>query len=147
MTNFSTISIRLVLTLSPFDSYMLMRGLKTLKLRMEKSTENAREIVAFLEKLPAVKEVLYTGKGGMISFRVVDESKIPDIINSLDIITFAESLGGVESLITYPRTQTHADIPEEVRLSYGLTNDLLRLSIGIEDVEDLIDDLKHALEA
>ena len=134
-------------TLSPFDSYMLMRGLKTLKLRMEKSTENAREIVAFLEKLPAVKEVLYTGKGGMISFRVVDESKIPDIINSLDIITFAESLGGVESLITYPRTQTHADIPEEVRLSYGLTNDLLRLSIGIEDVEDLIDDLKHALEA
>lgn len=134
-------------TLSPFDSYMLMRGLKTLKLRMEKSTENAREIVAFLKKLPAVKEVLYTGKGGMISFRVVDESKIPDIINSLDIITFAESLGGVESLITYPRTQTHADIPEEVRLSYGLTNDLLRLSIGIEDVEDLIDDLKHALEA
>ena len=73
--------------------------------------------------------------------------EIPDIINSLDIITFAESLGGVESLITYPRTQTHADIPEEVRLSYGLTNDLLRLSIGIEDVEDLIDDLKHALEA
>ena len=134
-------------TLSPFDSYQLMRGLKTLKLRMEKATENARDIVAFLETLPTVKEVLYTGKGGMISFKVVDDSKIPAIINSLEIITFAESLGGVESLITYPRTQTHADIPEDVRLSYGLTNDLLRLSIGIEDVEDLIDDLKQALEA
>ena len=133
-------------TLSPFDSYMLMRGLKTLKLRMEKATENAHAIVKYLKNSPAVKEVLYTGKGGMISFKVVDEEKIPYIINSLQIITFAESLGGVESLITYPRTQTHADIPEDVRLSYGLTNDLLRLSIGIEDVEDLIDDLKNALE-
>ena len=133
-------------TLSPFDSYMLMRGLKTLKLRMEKATENAHAIVKYLKNSPAVKEVLYTGKGGMISFKVVDEAKIPYIINSLQIITFAESLGGVESLITYPRTQTHADIPEDVRLSYGLTNDLLRLSIGIEDVEDLIDDLKNALE-
>ena len=73
----------------------------------------------------------------MISFKVADESKIPTIINRLEVITFAESLGGVESLITYPRTQTHADIPEDVRLSYGLTNDLLRLSIGIEDVDDL----------
>lgn len=133
-------------TLSPFDSYMLMRGLKTLKLRMEKATENAHAIVKYLKNSPAVKEVLYTGKGGMISFKVVEEEKIPHIINNLQIITFAESLGGVESLITYPRAQTHADIPEDVRLSYGLTNDLLRLSIGIEDVEDLIDDLKNVLE-
>ena len=134
-------------TLSPFDSYLLMRGLKTLKLRMEKATENARELVTFLKTLPTVKEVLYTGKGGMISFKVADESKIPTIINRLEVITFAESLGGVESLITYPRTQTHADIPEDVRLSYGLTNDLLRLSIGIEDVDDLKQDLKAALGA
>ena len=116
-------------TLSPFDSYMLMRGLKTLKLRMEASTANAQEVVAFLEKSPAVKEVL----------------KIPTIINSLKVFTFAESLGGVESLITYPTTQTHADIPSDVRASYGLTDDLLRLSIGIEAAQDLIADLENAL--
>ena len=75
------------------------------------------------------------------------KKKIPQILNHLQLFTFAESLGGVESLITYPATQTHLDIPEEVRHSYGLTDDLLRLSIGIEDAEDLIDDLKAALEA
>ena len=131
--------------LSPFDSYMLMRGLKTLKLRMEASTANAKEVVAFLEKSPAVKEVLYPGKGGMISFKVANQDKIPTIINTLKVFTFAESLGGVESLITYPATQTHADIPSEVRASYGLTDDLLRLSIGIEAAEDLIADLENAL--
>ena len=132
-------------TLSPFDSYMLMRGLKTLKLRMEASTANAQEVVAFLEKSPAVKEVLYPGKGGMISFKVANQDKIPTIINSLKVFTFAESLGGVESLITYPTTQTHADIPSDVRASYGLTDDLLRLSIGIEAAQDLIADLENAL--
>ena len=132
-------------TLSPFDSYMLMRGLKTLKLRMEASTANAKEVVAFLEKSPAVKEVLYPGKGGMISFKVANQDKIPTIINTLKVFTFAESLGGVESLITYPTTQTHADIPSDVRASYGLTDDLLRLSIGIEAAEDLIADLENAL--
>ena len=132
--------------LSPFDSYLLMRGLKTLALRMERSTQNAKEIVAYLQDSPAVRSVNYPGKGGMISFKVVDQSKIPDILNSLSVFTFAESLGGVESLITYPTTQTHADIPAEVRRSYGLTDDLLRLSIGIESAEDLIADLKQALE-
>ena len=82
----------------------------------------------------------------MISFKVVDEEKIPHLLNSLKVFTFAESLGGVESLITYPTTQTHADIPVEVRHSYGLTDDLLRLSIGIEDSRDLVDDLRAALE-
>lgn len=133
--------------LSPFDSYMLMRGLKTLKLRMEASTQNARAVAQYLEQSPAVKEVLYTGKGGMISFKVKDQAKIPTIINSLQVFTFAESLGGVESLITYPTTQTHADIPADVRASYGLTDNLLRLSIGIEDKEDLIADLAQALKA
>ncbi|MGT2828883.1 cystathionine gamma-synthase [Streptococcus hillyeri] len=132
--------------LSPFDSYMVMRGLKTLKLRMEKSTENAQKLASALSQNPAVKEVLYTGKGGMISIKVADEAKIPTILNNLEVFTFAESLGGVESLITYPTTQTHADIPAEVRTSYGLTDDLLRLSIGIEDVEDLLADLEQALE-
>ncbi|HEM4384176.1 TPA: cystathionine gamma-synthase [Streptococcus suis] len=133
-------------TLSPLDSYLLMRGLKTLSLRMERATQNAQKIVAYLEKSPAVKQVYYTGKGGMISLKVADESKIPHILNTLKIFTFAESLGGVESLITYPATQTHADIPAETRHSYGLTDDLLRLSIGIEDADDLIADLKTALE-
>ena len=132
-------------TLSPFDSYLVLRGLKTLSLRMERSTSNAQKIVAFLQDSPAVKEVIYTGLGGMISFKVADQAKIPTILNSLDTITFAESLGGVESLITYPATQTHHDIPAEVRASYGLTDDLLRLSVGIEDVEDLIADLSQAL--
>ena len=132
--------------LSPFDSYQLIRGLKTLSLRMERSTANAQEIVAFLKQSPAVKEVLYTGRGGMISFKVADEKRIPHILNALKVFSFAESLGGVESLITYPTTQTHADIPAEVRHSYGLTDDLLRLSIGIEDARDLIADLRQALE-
>ena len=124
-----------------------MRGLKTLSLRMERSTQNAHKVVAFLKAHPAVKEVLYTGKGGMISFKVADEGKIPTIINHLSVFTFAESLGGVESLITYPSTQTHLDIPADIRQSYGLTDDLLRISIGIEDADDLIADLKEALEA
>lgn len=134
-------------TLSPLDCYLFMRGLKTLSLRMERATSSAQKIVAFLTEHPAVKEVLYTGKGGMISVKVADARKIGQILNTLKIFTFAESLGGVESLITYPATQTHADIPADIRHSYGLTDDLLRLSIGIEDADDLIADLKQALEA
>ncbi|HEM6190470.1 TPA: cystathionine gamma-synthase [Streptococcus suis] len=133
-------------TLSPLDAYLLMRGLKTLSLRMERATQNAQKIVAYLGNSPAVKQVYYTGKGGMISVKVLDESRIPHILNTLEVFTFAESLGGVESLITYPATQTHADIPAATRHSYGLTDDLLRLSIGIEDADDLIADLKIALE-
>lgn len=134
------------IVLSPFDSYLLMRGLKTLKLRMTQATSNAQALVAHLEQSHHIKEVLYPGKGGMLSIKLIDEKKIPDFLNRLKLFTFAESLGGVESLITYPTTQTHADIPAEVRHSYGLTDDLLRLSIGIEDVEDLIWDLEQALE-
>lgn len=132
--------------LSPFDSYLVLRGLKTLSLRVERATDNARKIVSALTENPSVKEVIYSGKGGMISLKVRDEKQIPQILNRLKVFTFAESLGGVESLITYPATQTHHDIPEEIRVSYGLTNDLLRLSIGIEDFSDLIADLEQALE-
>ncbi len=131
-------------TLSPFDSYLVLRGMKTLALRMERATENAQKVAAALQKNPNVKEVIYTGKGGMISFKITDESQIPHFLNSLKVFTFAESLGGVESLITYPATQTHHDIPAEIRASYGLTDDLLRLSVGIEAAEDLIEDLEQA---
>ena len=95
---------------------------------------------------PQVKEVLYTGKveWSPLKFKMRKNSQL---VEFLQVFTFAESLGGVESLITYPTTQTHADIPAEVRHSYGLTDDLLRLSIGIEDADDLIEDLKQALEA
>jgi cystathionine gamma-synthase len=81
----------------------------------------------------------------MISIRVADENKIGDFLQALEVFSFAESLGGVESLITYPTTQTHADIPQELRESYGLTPDLLRISVGIEHVADLIADLEKAL--
>lgn len=134
-------------TLLPFDSYLVLRGLKTLKLRMERATFNAQKIVDFLKNNDAINDVIYTGKGGMISFKIKEIEHIPEFLNHLKIISFAESLGGVESLITYPATQTHADIPKEMRESYGLTDDLLRLSVGIEDVDDLINDLKQALQA
>ena len=90
--------------------------------------------------------MLYPNAGAMISIRVLDETKISGFLAALKVFTFAESLGGVESLITYPTTQTHADIPQEVRESYGLTPDLLRISIGIESSKDLIDDLENALK-
>ncbi|MDR0951038.1 MAG: aminotransferase class I/II-fold pyridoxal phosphate-dependent enzyme [Candidatus Ancillula sp.] len=132
--------------LSPFDSWLLLRGLKTLPLRIKQHEKNAKEIVNFLKKQSSITKVYYTGRGGMVSFKVTDENKIGDFLNHLNLISYAESLGGVESLITYPATQTHADISREVRYSYGLTDDLLRISVGIEDVEDLINDLKNALQ-
>ena len=113
---------------------------------MERSTENARKVSKFLKTSPQVKEVLYTEKVGWSPFKIQDEKKIPNLLNSLQVFTFAESLGGVESLITYPTTQTHADIPAEVRHSDGLTI-IFCSSIGIEDADDLIEDLKQALEA
>jgi cystathionine gamma-synthase len=134
-------------TLSPFDSWLFIRSLKTLPLRFNQQEKNAQQIAAFLKKQPEIKEVLYPGIGAMISFKVVDEHKIATILNTLKLITFAESLGGVESLITYPTTQTHADIPQALRESYGLTPDLLRLSVGVEEADDLIGDLQVALKA
>lgn len=130
--------------LSPFDSWLLIRGLKTLGLRMARHEENAIAIQEYLKKEAQIKEVLYPGKGGMLSFKMKQPEKINTFLKALKIFTFAESLGGVESLITYPTTQTHADIPQEERESYGLTNDLLRISTGIETSRDLIADLKQA---
>lgn len=131
--------------LSPFDSWLLIRGLKTLHVRMEAHQNNAKQIVAFLRNRPEVTDVLYPGKGGMVSFRLKDKSWIDPFLQNLKLITFAESLGGVESFITYPATQTHADIPEEVRIQNGLDNRLVRFSVGIEHIEDLKNDLDQAL--
>lgn len=133
-------------TLSPFDCWLLMRGLKTLALRMERHQQNAQKFVAYLKNETAVTETFYPGKGGMVSFKITDASKVKEFLAALKLVTFAESLGGVESLITYPTTQTHADIPKDLRESYGLTPDLLRVSIGIENAEDLIADFKQAFE-
>ncbi|MDT2820774.1 PLP-dependent transferase [Enterococcus devriesei] len=132
-------------TLSSFDCWLFIRSLKTFPLRFNRQEESAQKIVKRLEQHPSLKRIAYPGKGGMISFYVKDEQRIAPFLAKLKVITFAESLGGVESLITYPTTQTHADIPQVLRESYGLTSDLLRLSVGIEDSDDLITDLEQAL--
>ena len=133
--------------LSPFDSWLVVRGLKTLHLRMKQHDENAKIIAAFLGANKQILDVLYPGKGGMLSFRLKDSKFIDSFLRNLKLITFAESLGGIESFITYPTTQTHADIPLEERLSRGICDRLLRFSVGVEDVEDLLADLQQALDA
>lgn len=133
-------------TLSPFDSWLLMRGMKTLALRMERHQDNARKVAAALEKSPLIDRVHYTGRGGMLSFVPNESVDMSKVLESVRIFTFAESLGGVESLITCPAVQTHADVPRERRMGYGLTDDLLRLSVGLEHWRDLVDDLLGALE-
>jgi cystathionine gamma-synthase len=133
--------------LSPFDSWLVMRGMKTLSLRMKQHEENAKKISHFLKEREEVTDVLYPGKGGMISFRLKSAEWVNPFLKSLNIISFAESLGGVESLMTYPATQTHADIPEEVRIQNGVCNCLLRYSVGIEHIDDLILDLRQAFES
>ncbi len=149
-------------TLSPFDSWLVMRGVKTLAVRMEQQQKNAIKIAQWLEKQPKVTKVFYPGLkdhdgyetnirqsrgyGSMISFQTDDESTAVKILESVKLIIFAESLGGTESLITYPVLQTHPDVPEEVRERLGITKTLLRLSIGLENADDLIHDLKQAME-
>ncbi|MRH41055.1 methionine biosynthesis PLP-dependent protein [Aquibacillus halophilus] len=130
--------------LSPFDSWLLIRGLKTLGLRMKQHDENAKTIVEYLSNEPNVTDILYPGIGGMLSFRLKKSEWIAPFLQQLQLITFAESLGGVESFITYPATQTHGDIPEQERIRRGVCNRLLRFSVGIEHVEDLKTDLRQA---
>ncbi|WP_096190107.1 methionine biosynthesis PLP-dependent protein [Evansella halocellulosilytica] len=132
--------------LSPLDSWLVIRGMKTLPLRIEKHQKNAQKITEFLQSHPAIDDVIYPGRGGMLSFRIQEEAWVNPFLQSLKLITFAESLGGVESLITYPATQTHADVPEDVRNELGVCNRLLRFSVGIESAEDLIEDLNQALQ-
>ncbi|KAB7707859.1 methionine biosynthesis PLP-dependent protein [Bacillus aerolatus] len=132
--------------LSPLDSWLLMRGMKTLSLRMKQHEQNAKQISEFLRCCPEITDVLYPGRGGMLSFRLESENWVDVFLQNLKLITFAESLGGVESFITYPATQTHMDVPEEIRIQNGVCNRLLRFSVGIEHAEDLIADLSQAFK-
>ncbi len=147
--------------LPPFDSWLILRGIKTLAVRMEKQQQNALEIANWLCKHKNVTKVYYiglpehegydiskaqaSGFGAMISFSVADKSLVEQILERVRVIIFAESLGGVETLITYPMVQTHSAIPETMRKKIGVTDKLLRLSVGIEAVEDIIADLEQAL--
>ncbi|WP_019392178.1 bifunctional cystathionine gamma-lyase/homocysteine desulfhydrase [Priestia filamentosa] len=147
--------------LSPHDSWLLMRGIKTLGIRMEEHEQNAREIVDFLVQHSEVKNVYYPGLsshpnhslavnqargfGGMISFEVETEEKARELVKKTKYFTLAESLGAVESLISIPALMTHASIPKERREQLGITDGLIRISVGLEDKDDLIDDLKEAL--
>lgn len=146
--------------LAPFDAWLILRGIKTLGIRMERAQQNAIEISKWLLNQKCVTKVYYpgleshpsyeiikkqaTGFGSMITFNVNSKENALKILEKVKIIQFAESLGGVETLITYPTSQTHADVPEEVRLRNGITPQTLRLSVGIEDVSDLIRDLEEA---
>ncbi|QIM66659.1 cystathionine gamma-synthase [Mannheimia granulomatis] len=132
--------------LSPFDSYLAVRGMKTLALRMERHQHNATEIAKFLAEQPEIDSVLYSGKSGMVSFRLQKEEWVPKFLKAINLITFAESLGGAESFITYPATQTHMDIPEAERIARGITNNLLRFSVGLEHLEDIKADLLQAFK-
>lgn len=134
------------MVLGAMDSWLLIRGLKTMHLRLKQHDANAKAIAAYLEEEELVTDVLYTGKGGMLSFRLQKPEWIDPFLRNLKLITFAESLGGVESFITYPATQTHADMPYEERVERGVCDRLLRFSVGIEEAEDLIADLRQVFD-
>ena len=146
----------------PFDSFMLLRSLKTLSIRMEKHSENAQRVAEFLESHPLVSKTIYPGLkshpeyniakkqmklfGGMVTFVVSGGlSQAKKVLENLEIFTLAESLGGAESLAEHPAIMTHASIPKETREALGIDDGLIRLSVGIETAEDLINDLKNAL--
>jgi len=147
--------------LSPFDSWLLIRGIKTLAVRMDRHIANTSQIRQFLQNHPAITKVYYPGinnpaedivhkqqaiaGGAMISFVLSNDYDVNQFLTSLKTITLAESLGGVESLISHPASMTHAAIPVNIRQQLGITDNLIRLSVGIESHEDLINDLNQAL--
>lgn len=147
--------------LGPHDSWLVLRGLKTLALRMAKQQENALALARWLSGHPRARRVYYPGlngseapdsltdrlsaTGAIISFEVDDPALVPKILSGVQVFMFAESLGGVESLITFPAAQTHTDLPAERLERLGINNRLLRLSVGIEHIDDLINDLKDVL--
>ena len=155
------ISYTLGATLSPFDSWLMIRGIKTLAIRMERAQENAIAIAQWLKAQKNVTKVYYVGlpehpgyavnasqsrgSGAMLSFTVATAELAQQVLAKVKILTFAESLGGPESLITFPATQTHADVAEEERNKLGITDCFLRMSVGLEKAEDLIADLDQAL--
>ena len=149
----------------PMDSFLALRGIKTLHVRMQRHCENGNAVAEFLSNHPKVADVYYPGLashpgheiakkqmkdfGGMVSFRLKDDSKAATFkfLENTKVFTLAESLGGVESLVNHPSTMTHASIPEKERLAIGITDSLIRLSVGIEAIEDLLADLDQALNA
>ena len=148
--------------LSPFDSWLVMRGTKTLALRMEQHDKSGRAVAAFLEEHPKVRKVYYPGSashpqhalarrqqhgfGGMVAFEVGSLAAARTVLESVKLCTLAESLGGVETLISHPATMTHASVDEAKRQRLGITDGLVRISVGIEDTDDIIADLDQALE-
>ncbi|MEO5860124.1 MAG: cystathionine gamma-synthase [Pyrinomonadaceae bacterium] len=147
--------------LSPFDSFLVLRGTKTLAVRMEAHDKNGRVVANFLAEHPRVQQVYYpgltshpqhelakrqqSGFGGMVSFETGSMENAKKVLESVKLCTLGESLGGVESLISHPATMTHASVPAETRTKLGITDGLVRISVGIEDVEDIIQDLDEAL--
>jgi cystathionine beta-lyase/cystathionine gamma-synthase len=147
--------------LGPMDSWLVLRGVKTLAVRMRQHCENGMAVAQFLAKHPKVKLVHYpglashpqyelgkkqmSGPGGMLSFETGSLENARSILNAVRLCSLAESLGGVETLISHPATMTHASVPPEERQRLGITDGLVRISVGIEDIEDLIADLDHAL--
>ena len=148
--------------LSPFDSWLVMRGTKTLALRMEQHDKSGRAVAAFLEEHPKVRKVYYPGSashpqhalarrqqrgfGGMVAFDVGSLAAARTVLESVKLCTLAESLGGVETLISHPATMTHASVDEAKRERLGITDGMVRISVGIEDTDDIISDLDQALE-
>jgi len=148
----------------PMDSFLALRGIKTLHVRMQRHCENGKAIAKYLANHPKIGDVYYPGFknhpnyevakkqmhdfGGMVSFKLKDESKETafKFLESTKVFALAESLGGVESLVNHPTTMTHASIPESQRLKIGITDSLIRLSVGIEDIDDLIKDIEQALD-
>jgi len=147
--------------LSPFDSFLVLRGTKTLALRMEAHDHNGRAVANFLAEHPQVQKVYYPGLqshpqhelagrqqkgfGGMVAFETGSLENAKKVLENVKLCTLAESLGGVETLISHPATMTHASVPLEKRNSLGITDGLVRISVGIEDLEDIIADLDQAL--
>lgn len=147
--------------LSPMDSWLVLRGIKTLAVRMDRHNENAIKVANWLRTQEKVKKVYFvgfsdhrdyaitkkqtTGFGGMISFTVDSYETVKKILKDVDLVMFAESLGGTETLITYPTTQTHEDTPKDIKDALGITDAFLRLSVGIENVDDIIADLDRAM--
>ena len=149
--------------LSPMDSWLVLRGIKTLSVRMERHEVNGRAVAEHLEKHPKVKKVNYpglashpqfalakrqmSGFGALISFELGSFENAGDFLGKVRLCSLGESLGGVETLISHPATMTHASIPEEERNRLGVTPGLVRISVGIEDLEDILADLDQALTA
>ena len=149
-------------TLSPFDSFLIERGIKTLPIRMDRINDNAYKLANFLKTKKGIKKVYYTGFdtnpsyeiqtkqasgfGGMISIELESEELALNVLKNIKIFKYAESLGGVDSLITYPIRQTHADVPKEERDKRGINERFLRISVGIENIKDLILDLDNAIK-